>query len=206
MKKYFLILFIFTPFKFLYSQGNCKIEEYSFVNINLGMEYKKNNADSLTMGIINVVPLIKLSLGHRLLKRMFYAVSLSYSESDIQRKNNSIIYKKNGLSVNVGFITELAKIKIRNQIGYQLNEYSVINLTKNTQQPTGDFEFKANRFTSKNDIYVFYGLELFSKKNKNLNIMGGITTSYAVSKSTVLTKSYSERISFQLYCGLSFSI
>jgi hypothetical protein len=206
MRSYILLLLILFSYHNLYSQVNSKVNETLFFNINLGTEFKKNNSDSLTMGIINLTPLGRLSAGMILRKKLFCSMAATFNQVDIRIKNDRMIYKKFGAAINLGLKTGTTKFRIQNQIGIQTNDYSVVNLKKDNINLIDSFQYNGNYFNSKDDFYIVYGFELYSRENKNINYMGGISTGYAISKATLLTKSYKERISFQLYFGLSYSI
>jgi len=206
MRKLLFILLIFIFSSNLYSQDSSKTIVNSFVNVNLGFEFKESNNKQLTMKITKVVPLLKLTMGYGLRKNRFLSVSLSNSAINLENRNDKLTYKKTGLSLAFGVSTKRNNLIFRNQIGYQINDYSIINLSKNNN-PSDSFKFKANTFSSRSDdFYILYGFDLYLKKHRMLNYLGGLNLAYAVRKDPLLTNNLKERIVFQIYFGFSFSI
>jgi hypothetical protein len=115
-------------------------------------------------------------------------------------------YKKLGTAIYVGLNKETNKFSIKNQIGIQFNEYSLTDLKQDNVNQIDNFNYVGNHFESKNDTYLGYGLELCSIKNKNMNLMSGLNASYAVGKSSILTRKPSEKFVFQIYLGVSYTL
>lgn len=206
MRNIILFIFFFFAVETTFSQVKKNIYVNSFINLNVGTEYKRNNSDSLTSGIINYTPLLRVSFGQIFNKKLYYSCILSRNKIDYTIENNRMNYKKLGTAIYVGLNKETNKFSIKNQIGIQFNEYSLTDLKQDNVNQIDNFNYVGNHFESKNDTYLGYGLELSSIKNKNMNLMSGLNASYAVGKSSILTRKPSERFVFQIYLGVSYSL
>jgi hypothetical protein len=206
MRNIILFIFFFFAVETTFSQVKKNIYVNSFINLNVGTEYKRNNSDSLTSGIINYTPLLRVSFGQIFNKKLYYSCILSRNKIDYTIENNRMNYKKLGTAIYVGLNKETNKFSIKNQIGIQFNEYSLTDLKQDNVNQIDNFNYVGNYFESKNDTYLGYGLELSSIKNKNMNLMSGLNASYAVGKSSILTRKPSERFVFQIYLGVSYSL
>ncbi len=206
MRNIILFIFFFFAVETTFSQVKKNIYVNSFINLNVGTEYKRNNSDSLTSGIINYTPLLRVSFGQIFNKKLYYSCILSRNKIDYTIENNRMNYKKLGTAIYVGLNKETNKFSIKNQIGIQFNEYSLTDLKQDNVNQIDNFNYVGNHFESKNDTYLGYGLELCSIKNKNMNLMSGLNASYAVGKSSILTRKPSERFVFQIYLGVSYSL
>lgn len=206
MRNIILFIFFFFAVETTFSQVKKNIYVNSFINLNVGTEYKRNNSDSLTSGIINYTPLLRVSFGQIFNKKLYYSCILSRNKIDYTIENNRMNYKKLGTAIYVGLNKETNKFSIKNQIGIQFNEYSLTDLKQDNVNQIDNFNYVGNYFESKNDTYLGYGLELCSIKNKNMNLMSGLNASYAVGKSSILTRKPSEKFVFQIYLGVSYSL
>jgi hypothetical protein len=206
MRNIILFIFFFFAVETTFSQVKKNIYVNSFINLNVGTEYKRNNSDSLTSGIINYTPLLRVSFGQIFNKKLYYSCILSRNKIDYTIENNRMNYKKLGTAIYVGLNKETNKFSIKNQIGIQFNEYSLTDLKQDNVNQIDNFNYVGNYFESKNDTYLGYGLELSSIKNKNMNLMSGLNASYAVGKSSILTRKPSEKFVFQIYLGVSYSL
>jgi hypothetical protein len=206
MRNIILFIFFFFAVETTFSQVKKNIYVNSFINLNVGTEYKRNNSDSLTSGIINYTPLLRVSFGQIFNKKLYYSCILSRNKIDYTIENNRMNYKKLGTAIYVGLNKETNKFSIKNQIGIQFNEYSLTDLKQDNVNQIDNFNYVGNYFESKNDTYLGYGLELSSIKNKNMNLMSGLNASYAVGKSSILTRKPSEKFVFQIYLGVSYTL
>jgi hypothetical protein len=206
MRNIILFIFFFFAVETTFSQVKKNIYVNSFINLNVGTEYKRNNSDSLTSGIINYTPLLRVSFGQIFNKKLYYSCILSRNKIDYTIENNRMNYKKLGTAIYVGLNKETNKFSIKNQIGIQFNEYSLTDLKQDNVNQIDNFNYVGNHFESKNDTYLGYGLELCSIKNKNMNLMSGLNASYAVGKSSILTRKPSEKFVFQIYLGVSYTL
>jgi hypothetical protein len=206
MRNLILTILLFVCSKTTFSQSKGIYNGKNFFTFNVGTEYKRNNSDSLTSGIINYTPLIRLSAGLNFYKNLYYSMTFSNNRIDLKIGENRINYKKNAVGIFLGLSNKTTKLYVRNQVGIQFNNYSLTNLKQDNLNKLDSFSFVGNHFESKSDTYLVYGFELSSSRNKNLNLMSGFNTCYAIGKPTILTKKPNERLVFQIYFGLCYTV
>ncbi|MCB9251297.1 MAG: hypothetical protein H6605_02425 [Flavobacteriales bacterium] len=198
--------FILFAFQFVQAQKQKEPQTQFFICVSAGTEYKKNNSDSLTTGFVNYTPLLRLSAGEVYNNKFYGSFAISLNQIDLKINDSRIVYRKRGGSVNLGLNKDYSRIRVRNEVSFQFNRYSLANLQESQTSALDSFNYRANYFSSPNDLYLLYCLEMHSKPKKQLSFMGGINAGYVISKHTALTRRVRERIIGRIYFGLCVSI